>query len=94
MHYAILNRDKPGGLELRMRTRETHLAYLRAAGTKLMTAGPILADDGATPIGSLVVVEAESLEAACAFAADDPYAKAGLFESSTVWPWRKTFPET
>lgn len=94
MRFAILNHDKPGGLDLRMKTRETHLAYLRKAGKKLMTAGPILAEDGETPIGSLLIVEAESLEAARKFAADDPYARAGLFTSSAVWPWRLVFPET
>lgn len=93
MHYAILNHDKPGSVELRMKVRETHLAYLRAAGAALMTAGPILTDDGQTPIGSLLIVEAESLEAARAFAGNDPYAKAGLFASSIVYPWRRTFPE-
>ena len=28
-----------------------------------------------------------------AFAAGDPYAEAGLFQSSAVMPWRKVFPE-
>lgn len=93
MHYAILNHDKPGSVDLRMKTRETHLTYLRAAGKRLMTAGPILTDDGKTPIGSMLIIEADSLEEAREFAANDPYAKAGLFASSQVWPWRLTFPE-
>ncbi len=93
MQFAILNHDKPGSLDLRMKVRETHLTFLRGLGTRLMTAGPILSDDGQTPIGSLVIVEAEDLAAARQLAADDPYAKAGLFASSTVWPWRLVFPE-
>ena len=93
MQFAILNHDKPGALDLRMEVRETHLAYLRTAGDRLMTAGPILDEDGKTPIGSLLIIEADDLDAARAFAADDPYAKAGLFASSTVWPWRLVFPE-
>ena len=93
MQFAILNHDKADGLELRMKVRETHLEYLRSVGDRLMTAGPILSDDGKTPIGSLLIVEADSLEDARAFAADDPYAKAGLFRESTVWPWRLVFPE-
>lgn len=94
MRFAIYNRDKPGGLEIRKTTREEHLAYLRAAGDKLVLAGPILAEDGDTPAGSLLIVEADSLADAQAFAANDPYAKAGLFESSTVTAWRQVFPET
>lgn len=93
MQFAILNHDKPDSVDLRMKVRETHLEYLRGVGDKLMTAGPILAEDGRTPIGSLLIVEAETLEAARAFAAADPYAKAGLFASSMVWPWRLVFPE-
>jgi hypothetical protein len=93
MQFAILNHDKPGSVDLRMKIRETHLTYLRAAGDRLMTAGPILAEDGTTPIGSLVIIEAENLAAAKKFAAEDPYAKGGLFASSTVWPWRLVFPE-
>lgn len=93
MQFAILNQDKPNSMDMRMKVRETHLAYLRAAGTKLATAGPILAEDGTTPIGSLLIIEADDLDAARVFAANDPYAKAGLFASSTVWPWRLVFPE-
>ena len=94
MHFAIVNHDKPDSLKVRMATREAHLDYLRGAGDKLLMAGPTLTDDGETPIGSLLIVEAETLDAAKAFAAGDPYAQAGLFQSSTVMPWRKVFPET
>ena len=40
--------------------------------------------------GSLMIIEAESLEAAEAFHAQDPYTRAGLFERSSVEPWRVT----
>ncbi|HSR54631.1 MAG TPA: YciI family protein [Alphaproteobacteria bacterium] len=92
MHFAIINHDKPDSVDLRMKTREVHLDYLRAAGETLYTAGPILNEDCETPIGSIVIIEADSLDAARAFAAEDPYAKAGLFQSTLVVPWRKTFP--
>ena len=93
MHFAIVNHDKPDSLDLRMSTREVHLDYLRGVGDALLIAGPILSDDGETPVGSVLIVEAESLEAAKTFAAADPYAAAGLFQSSAVMPWRKVFPE-
>jgi uncharacterized protein YciI len=38
----------------------------------------------------MLVVEAADLAAAQAFAAGDPFAVAGLFESSKVEPWRVT----
>lgn len=93
MLFAIIHHDKPDSVNLRMETRETHLEYLRAAGERLKLAGPLLTDDGETPKGSLLIVEAESLADARAFAAGDPYTRAGLFASSTVTPWRKVFPE-
>jgi len=37
--------------------------------------------------GSLVVIEAASLQAAKEIAAGDPYAKAGLFASVEIRPW-------
>ncbi|MGO6721217.1 hypothetical protein ELI54_21915 [Rhizobium ruizarguesonis] len=85
MLFALLCKDKPGHLNVRMETRPTHVDYLNtlnAEGT-LKIAGPFLDDDG-KPCGSLIVVEAESKEAARALADADPYAKAGLFESVDV----------
>ena len=39
--------------------------------------------------GSLIVLETDSLAAAEAWAAGDPYKAAGLFESVTVTEWKK-----
>ncbi|MFP5077518.1 YciI-like protein [Rhizobium sp. YIM 134829] len=91
MLYAALCTDKPNALQIRLDTRPTHLAYLEelnAAG-KLALAGPFLGEDG-KPTGSLVVVEAETLDAARAILAEDPYAKAGLFATVEVKAWNWT----
>ena len=40
-------------------------------------------------VGSLVILETDSLTAAQDWAANDPYAKAGLFESASVTEWKK-----
>ena len=47
----------------------------------------MLADDGATPVGSMLVIEAETLDAARAIYANDPYALAGLWASTAVRPF-------
>jgi uncharacterized protein len=86
MHYAIICRDKPGHLQVRLDTRAAHLAYIEETGIVRM-AGPFL--EGGQMCGSLVIVEADSLEAAEAWAAGDPYKAAGLFESVTVTEWKK-----
>jgi uncharacterized protein YciI len=93
MNFVIVNRDKPDGGDIRADTRPVHLDYLRAAGDALILAGPLLDDAGDAPCGSLLIIEAADLAEAERFAAGDPYAKAGLFATSTVMPWRQTFPE-
>lgn len=92
MLFAFVCKDKPGHLNVRMETRPTHLEHLNAlndAGT-LKMAGPFLDADG-KPCGSLVIVEAESIEAATEIANADPYARAGLFESVEVKPFNWVF---
>ena len=92
MLFALLCKDKPGHLNVRMDTRPTHIEHLnklKAEGT-LKIAGPFLDDDG-KPCGSLIIVEAESKEAARALADADPYAKAGLFESVDVKTYNWVF---
>ena len=92
MHFAFICQDKPGALQIRLDTRPEHLAYLNAlnADGKLGFAGPFLGDDG-KPTGSLVVVKAETIEEARRIAADDPYAKAGLFAEVEVKAWNWVF---
>lgn len=86
MLYAVICKDKPGHLQTRLDTRAAHLAYIEETGVVKM-AGPFL--EGGEMCGSLVILETESLEAANAWAANDPYAAAGLFESVSVIEWKK-----
>jgi uncharacterized protein YciI len=95
MLFAILCQDKPDHLQLRQDTRPRHLAYLNDLNDKglLKFAGPFLGDDGNSD-GSLVMIEAENKSAAQAIAADDPYAKAGLFADveTRAWNWSVNNP--
>jgi uncharacterized protein YciI len=79
--------DKPDGLDLRKATRPAHLAWIETLSPRVKIGGPQLADDGETPVGSVIVIEAETLAAAKALFAEDPYAKAGLWGSSSVRPF-------
>ena len=71
--------------------REKHLDYLRA--TTCATRA-ILSDDETQPIGSAIVIEAQDLAAARAFAANDPYTVAGLFAEVNVHPFKQVIPES
>lgn len=85
--FVLYGLDKPGGLETRKATRQTHLDWIASLAPRVKIAGPMFADDGATPIGSVMVIEADSLEAAKADYAKDPYAAAGLWAKTEIHPF-------
>jgi uncharacterized protein len=91
MLYALICTDKPDSLAIRKAKRPEHVAYLQSLGDRLVIAGPFTEPDGETMNGSLIVIEASSLEAARTIAAGDPFAKVGLFASVEVRPWLWTF---
>jgi uncharacterized protein len=88
--FVMIAKDKPGTGELRTATRPVHLEHLKAMGEKLVLAGALMGEDG-NPEGSLLVLEAESLEAAKATLLADPFIAEGIFGSVDVKPWRVAF---
>jgi uncharacterized protein YciI len=99
MLYMIIGRDASGSLAIRRRVRQAHLERIRLlleAG-RVALAGPIPAIDAADPgdagfAGSLIVGEFDSLEAARAWIAADPYVTDGVFDSYEVQPFIKVLP--
>ncbi|MGA8689526.1 MAG: YciI family protein [Methyloceanibacter sp.] len=91
MLYALICTDKPNSLAIRKAKRPEHVEYLESLGDALVIAGPFTEADGETMNGSLIVIEAASLQAAEKIAAGDPFAKAGLFASVEIRPWLWTF---
>ncbi len=92
MQFAIVCLDKPDHGHLRAENRPAHIDYLNANLEHMVLAGPFLSEDGERPVGSLLIMEFDDLDQARAFAKGDPYAKAGLFESVTIRPFRKVLP--
>ena len=91
MLVALLCYDKPNHVDLRMKLRPTHLQWIEDSGVKLAYAGPMLAEDGQTSQGSIIVGDFPSYEAAEAFSKDDPYAKGGLFDRVEIIRTRKVY---
>lgn len=87
MFYALMARDKAGALEIRKANRDAHLAYIKETGV-VAQAGPLLDGDGQM-CGSLVILDVADQAAADQWAAGDPYAKAGLFDSVSISPWNR-----
>ncbi len=92
MLYTIQCVDRPGSAELRQKTRPAHLEYVKANFDKIVSAGPVLSDDGERMMGSLFIVEVADRTEAEAFSANDPYRKAGLFESAVVRRFKQVVP--
>lgn len=88
MLYSLFCVDKKDSLELRLANRDAHLAYVGQQSERIRFAGPLLADDEETMIGSLLIVEFETRDDAIQFADDDPYTQAGLFESVAISPFK------
>ncbi|HEX3654116.1 MAG TPA: YciI family protein [Rhizomicrobium sp.] len=89
MLFVVIATDKPDSLALRMETREAHFDYARQTGV-IKLGGPFL-DANGEMAGSLIIFEADDIEAARVWHANDPYVKAGLFAHSEVRPWKLTF---
>ena len=83
---TAMDRNDAGGL--RQATRAAHFDYVRETDV-LKLGGPFLDQDG-NMIGSLIIFEADNVEAAKIWAENDPYAKAGLFANSELKPWKAT----
>jgi uncharacterized protein YciI len=93
MLFHISCIDKADSLQLRLDTRADHLTYLEGFNDRILFGGPRLGADGETPDGSVLIVDFEDKAAAEDFAAGDPYAKAGLFQSVTIAPVKQVFPK-
>ena len=84
--FALICTDKADHEPLRKANREAHIAYLNGTGC-VTYAGPFL--DKGTMTGSLVIIEVADKPAAEAWAANDPYALAGLFAKVRIEEWKK-----
>ena len=90
MKFVILGFDGPDGEAKRRIHRPAHLAKMEPldkAG-RVVLAGPLT-----DKTGSLIIIEAASLEEARRFADEDPYTIHGVFERVEVHPFTQVFPK-
>lgn len=96
MNIIVYSTDKANSLPIRQANREAHLAWLRSDETvSVKVAGPWLDSEGEMR-GSLLIVDAESLDAVKLWLSRDPYRHAGLTESTQVnaYNWVIGAPKT
>jgi len=91
----MIGHDGSEGIALRKKFHEPHVAHVTALHEqgRIVLAGPIKSDDGATSIGAVIAFTADSLKDARAIVAADAYVAAGVFQTLTVQPFRQVFPE-
>ncbi|MCW8963318.1 MAG: YciI family protein [Gammaproteobacteria bacterium] len=99
MLYMIVGLDVENSLEKRLSARPDHVTRLKQLQNegRLILAGPNPALDTSEPgdagfTGSLIVAEFDSLEAAKAWADEDPYIAAGVYKDVIVKPYIRVLP--
>ena len=89
MLYMIYGVDGPDADRIRAENREAHFAYLKKNENILVLGGATLADESDARTGSLLVINVASRAEADAFAAGEPFNRAGLFSAYTVSRMRR-----
>lgn len=99
MLFSIVSQDIQNSLALRLSARPAHLGRLNELKEqgRLILAGPNPAIESNDPgesgfTGSIVIADFSSFIEAQAWADDDPYIHAGVYESVTVKPFKKVLP--
>ena len=80
MAWIIVSNDNENGPAIRADTAimDAHWAYELANKDIILAAGSLRDDDGVTKTGSLLVLDVETREDACAFFDKDPATVAGM----------------
>ena len=92
MLFVIHGFDKEAGGRLRLDHYEAHKAFLSDLAPYKVTmvmSGPLTTDDGATMIGSFMLLDAPDRQTVEAFHHADPFYKAGVWDRITITAFLK-----
>jgi uncharacterized protein YciI len=87
MLFVIHALDKPGALAERLAQYERHKTFLADTtphGVGIVMSGPLTDEDGATMIGSFLLVEAPDRATVERFNKADPFHAAGIWQRVTI----------
>lgn len=94
MLFSIKIYDKPGSQKLRDIHRQAHLNYLKRFDGQTLFAGPFLAEDNTTELGSMRLLDFPGRAAAEKHVAEEPYLLGGCQERPAIHRWRPGVPHT
>ncbi len=89
MAWMILSDDGPDGPALRADAAlmDAHWAYELSIAPRVLAAGSLRSDDGATPVGGLLILDVATRAEAEALFAADPASRAGLRTNVRMLWW-------
>jgi len=82
MLFSVFTLDNPDAADKRKAVHSAHVAHLKNAktfGVTITVGGPLVSDDGATSIGSLMVLDASDRASAEKFNRADPFHQSGVW---------------
>jgi uncharacterized protein len=94
MTYAVICIDRPDTENFRAQTRLAHLEYINPHRPKMNIGGAFLDDAGVRRIWIMFAIDLPSREAVEAFMQEEPYNRAGVFESVIIRRIQVVYPET
>ena len=104
VEYFVYCRDRPGADPLLEEHAEAHWSFMDRYADTMIARGPTLTPDRISHTGSLHIVDLPDGDAARAFAFEEPYYRAGVYEDvilrryrnelgRTMWDFRSSTPE-
>lgn len=87
MLYVVQSVDHRNVVDKRLNALSAHRDYLQASGMKIVCAGPLLTKDGKTPVGSLFIVDAETMQDVVKFNENDPLSQQEIWSETTIMPF-------
>jgi uncharacterized protein len=91
MYFVFRGIDHAGSQWMREQLLPAHRAYVREVATVRMIHGGPLYDDKQQPIGSCLILEADSLADVGKWLRAEPFSDAGLFAITSVEHWGWTY---
>ncbi|MFT6582490.1 MAG: YciI family protein [Alphaproteobacteria bacterium] len=80
--------DRSDGAAIRQEFHSAHAAYLKEHADNILVRGPLRSDDDTQSLGSVLLLDMPDMDAARDFIANEPFNKAGLYDTPTLTRWR------